>query len=240
TRVVAIACRYLNSGYPVLIGTSDHAFALIGYSRRLRNGERDWIHFIRHDDQRGPYLVVENVLADTDPSTGNNYGPWTMLIAPVPEKLWLSPEAAERTGQRYMLAMSQEVERLGLISPRLALHHLDSKGHVAYRTYAISATSFKSTVLSRGLDESSAREYRLARLPRLVWVVEAVDRRRRKNGQPSVLAEAVFDSTSTDYDPEELIIRVPGACLVRQTDGAVRFPLPTPRRYSPSAASTQP
>jgi hypothetical protein len=74
------------------------------------------------------------------------------------------------------------------------------------------------------------REYRLARLPRLVWVVEAVDRRRRQRGEPCVLGEAVFDSTSTDYDSHELIVRVPGACLVVQTDGTMSFPLPAMRR----------
>jgi hypothetical protein len=240
TRIVAIACRYLNSGYPVLIGTLDHAFVLIGYGRKPRDGERDWIPFIRHDDQRGPYLVVDHVLADVDAATGNHYGPWSMLIAPVPEKLWLSPEAAERAGQRYMLAMSEVVAGENLIKGVSALHTLDAKGHIAYRTYAISATSFKAAALERGLDRASASEYRLARLPRLVWVVEAVDRRRRSKGQPSVIAEAVFDSTSTDFDPAELIIRVPGACLVRQTDGAVRFPVPAPKRYTTSAATTQP
>ena len=240
TRIVAIACRYLNSGYPVLIGTTDHAFVLTGYGRRRRDGEPDWITFVRHDDQRGPYLVVDNVLDDTDPATGHDHGPWTMLIAPVPDKLWLSPEAAERTGQSYMLAMSAEVATRGLVTPARALHTLDAKGHVAYRTYAISATAFKAAVLARGLDRSAISEYRLARLPRLVWVVEAIDRRRRTRQQPSVIAEAVFDSTSTDYDPSELIIRVPGACLVRQTDGSMRFPLPSPPRYATSAAGTQP
>ncbi len=240
TRIVAIACRYLNSGYPVLIGTSDHAFALIGYGRRPRDGERDWISFVRHDDQRGPYLVVEDVLGDRDAATGHHYGPWAMLIAPVPDKLWLSPEAAERAGQQYMLAMSKVVEDRGLVAPSAALHQLDAKGHLAFRTFAISATAFKEAALSRGLDPASVREYRLARMPRLVWVVEAIDRRRRRDGKPCVIGEAVFDSTSTDYDPAELIIRVPGASLVRQTDGSIRFPVEAPRRFARSAAATQP
>jgi hypothetical protein len=163
-----------------------------------------------------------------------------MLIAPVPERLWLSPEAAERAGQRYMVAMSKVAAGDDLINESHALHTLDEQDHVAYRTYAISATSFKAAALGRGIDRDSASEYRLARLPRLVWVVEAIDRRRRADGKPSVIGEAVFDSSSTDFDPAELVIRVPGACLVRQTDGTVRFPLPAPERYATSAATTQP
>jgi hypothetical protein len=240
TRVVAIACRYLNSGFPVLIGTSNHAFVLIGYGRQPRDGDRDWIPFIRHDDQRGPYLLVDDVLSDTDPATRDAYGPWSMLIAPVPERLWLSPEAAERAGQQYMVAMSGVATSDGLIDEAHALHTLDAQGHVAYRTYAISATSFKAAALGRGIDRDSASEYRLARLPRLVWVVEAIDRRRRADEKPSVIGEAVFDSSSTDFDPAELIIRIPGACYVRQTDGTVRFPLPAPKRYARSAAASQP
>lgn len=163
-----------------------------------------------------------------------------MLIAPVPDKLWLSPEAAERAGQQYMLAMSKVVEDRGLVAPSAALHQLDAKGHLAFRTFAISATAFKEAALSRGLDPASVREYRLARMPRLLWVVEAIDRRRRRDGKPCVIGEAVFDSTSTDYDPAELIIRVPGASLVRQTDGSIRFPVEAPRRFARSAAATQP
>ena len=71
-------------------------------------------------------------------------------------------------------------------------------------------------------------------------MVEAVDRRKRRLGQPSVVGEAVFDSTSTDYDPRELIVRVPGALLVVQTDGTMRFPLATMRRVCRSAAASQP
>lgn len=156
------------------------------------------------------------------------------------ERLWLAPEPAERSGQNYLRAVSQEAVARGLVAERLALHTLHDRGHVTFRTYAITSTAFKAAAVDRGLDQVSAREYRLARLPRLVWVVEAVDRRKRRSGQPSVIGEAVFDSTSTDYDPRELIVRVPGALLVVQTDGTMRFPLATMRRACRSAAASQP
>ncbi|MFT3851949.1 MAG: hypothetical protein QM733_04320 [Ilumatobacteraceae bacterium] len=240
TRIIAVACRYINSGFPVLVGTYDHAFTLIGYDREARPGTTDWIRFIRHDDQRGPYLVVNDVLADTDPATGDSYGWWTLLIAPVPEKLWLAPEPAEQAGCQYLLAVSREAVSQGLVSTRSALHALYERGRVTFRTYAITSTAFKTSATSRGLDSVTVREYRLARLPRLVWVVEAVDRARRRAGAPSVLGEAVFDSTSSDYDPLELIVRVPGALLVRPTSGAARFPLRTTRRPCTTAAANPP
>ena len=56
TRLFGTICRYLNSGLPVLVATKEHAFVLCGYRRRPRANDRDWIEFIRQDDQRGPYL----------------------------------------------------------------------------------------------------------------------------------------------------------------------------------------
>lgn len=101
TRAVAVLCRFLNSGYPVLVGTYDHAFVVIGY-RRVAAAKQPWIEFFRHDDQRGPYLAVTDILNDVDPATGDRHSPWQLLLAPVPEKLWLLPEAAERAGRSYI------------------------------------------------------------------------------------------------------------------------------------------
>ena len=33
TRLFSIICRYLNSGFPVLVGTTNHAFTLVGWYR---------------------------------------------------------------------------------------------------------------------------------------------------------------------------------------------------------------
>ena len=35
TRAIAVLCRFLNSGYPVLVGTHDHAFVIVGYRREI-------------------------------------------------------------------------------------------------------------------------------------------------------------------------------------------------------------
>lgn len=240
SRIIPITCRYLNSGYPVLVGTYGHAFVLVGYERQARPDEPDWIRFVRHDDQRGPYLGVGDIFDDIDVATGDAYGPWSIMIAPVPERLWLAPEPAERAGRELLRSVSREAFAHGLSGRASTVHSLEARGHIAYRTYAISATAFKSAAASRGLDDLAVREYRLARLPRLVWVVEAIDRRKRAAGEPCVLGEAVLDSTSSDHDPRELIVRVPGALAVTQTDGTVRFPMRTIRHACLSAAATPP
>jgi len=232
TRAIAVLCRFLNSGYPVLVGTHDHAFVIVGYRREDREGAR-WIRFIRHDDQRGPYLPVDDILADVDGATGHRHSPWQLLLAPVPAELWLLPEAAERVGRSL-------IRRYDTLAGTQSLEGLERVGRLTFRTTAMSSARYKQMAAQRGLDKTSARELRLARLSRLVWVVEAVDRQAREAGRPSVLGEVVFDSTSSDMAPNVLALRVPGALLVKQTDGTIRSPLPATDQLTMSAAKFQP
>jgi hypothetical protein len=232
TRAIAVLCRFLNSCYPVLVGTHDHAFVIVGYRRRQRGGEQ-WIGFIRHDDQRGPYLDVEDILDDVDPATGDRHMPWQLLLAPVPDKLWLLPEAAERTGRTLLM-------RYDALNGTKTFDGLEKAGHLTFRTVAMSSSQFKERSAGRGLEASARRELRLARLPRLIWVVEAIDRRARAAKQPCVLGEVVFDSTSSDMAPSALAIRVPGALLIKQTSGLIRSPLPSGIAPVRSAGAFQP
>ena len=232
TRTIAVVCRYLNSSYPVLIGNREHAFVLIGY-KRAKGPQKGWVNFVRHDDQRGPYLWVNDILKDVDPGTGYGYSPWELLIAPVPEKLWLVPEAAERQGREYLLRYDE-------LEGSATFQDMYDARELTFRTVAMDSSAYKASAIRRGLDSDSARALRLARFSRLIWVVEAVDRMARRNDAPSVLGELIFDSTSNDLNPVPLAIRVPGALLIRQTDGTIRSPLPSTTRSVRSAARYQP
>jgi hypothetical protein len=232
TRAVAVLCRFLNSRYPVLVGTHDHAFVIIGY-RRVQETGQPWIQFVRHDDQRGPYLIVDDILHDVDPATGDRHSPWELILAPVPAKLWLLPEAAERTGRSY-------IEGYDALEGKGSLAQLRKSGRLTFRTIAMTSADYKVAAAYRGLDTASARELRLARMSRLIWVVEAVDRRARAAGRRCVVAEVLFDSTSSDNNPGVLAIRVPGALLISQTDGTIRSPLAATTRATLSAGAFQP
>jgi hypothetical protein len=219
TRAVPILCRFLNSSYPVLVGTHDHAFVIVGYREYKDGGDSGTkIRFIRHHDQRGPYLWVDDILNDVDPQTGDVYTPWQLLLAPVPEKLWLLPEAAERKGRTLLRAFD-------IVAATGQLNDLEKQGLLTFRTSAMKSNHYKRILVERGLDPESVRELRLARMSRFVWVVEAVDRQ-AIGKVPAVVGEAVFDSTSSDLDPLLLALRVPSALLIQQTDGTIRSPLP--------------
>jgi len=231
-RIIPVACRHLNSGNPVLVGTHNHAFVLCGY-RRTGTPQKGWIEFVRHDDQAGPYLLVTNVLNDIDPSTGKIYGAWRTIHVPVPEKLWLAPEAAERKGGRYLVNASTRIAAASSQPlPFTPLEDLIAADRLALRTYAIRSNDFKRNISGRGLHASIVQEYALARLPRFIWVVEAIDRDLRQAGQPAVVGEAVLDATSSDHAPEEIALHVHGVMWLQQTSRQIRFPiLGDPRPY---------
>jgi hypothetical protein len=222
TRLIGTCCRYLNSGFPVLVATGDHAFVLCGYRREPREGARDWITFIRHDDQRGPYLSVGDVLDDVDQDSSYRYSPWECLIVPLPAKLWLPPEPAEYVGAVLMRGLAQVLQ--SQVPEAESLLKLIEGGRLALRTYAAPANVFKAR-LERGMDEQLLREYRLARFSHYVWVVEAVNRDQRKDGLPCVIGEAIFDATSSENEPNLLALHVPGAAWVHRTTGPPRFPI---------------
>lgn len=99
-------------------------------------------------------------------------------------------------------------------------------------TYAIRSNDFKRNMSARSLPEAIQLEYRLARLPRYVWVVAPGDRALRTAGEPRVLGEAVLDATSSDHNPEQVALHVHGTMWLQQTAGTVRFPIiGTPKPY---------
>lgn len=211
SRVFAVLCWYLNGGYPVIVGTKDHAFVIVGWSRDPDNPGR--IQFTRHDDQQGPYLTVENPLDDkvTNP-VRYDYGPWQTLQVPLPPDLWLEPDAAERTGGIALRGASAKVA--GILAARGEdvedLDTLIDQHRLAMRTYPILSETFKAVLPNLGMDPVHVSEYRQLRLPRHVWVVEAVDRAKRAAGEPCVVGEMILDATSAQFSPEMLATRVHG------------------------------
>lgn len=229
TRIIPTVCRHLNGGHPVLVGTRDHAFIICGW---WREGGR--VHLLRHDDQQGPYLPVEDPLADTllHPDTGQtrHYGPWVTLHVPMPGKAWLLPESAEQTGGRFLLAASgvyaDRLAQLGIAVESLATLH--GAGRLTFRTFVVDSDRYKAELVARGWDADAQAVLRLCRMPRYVVVVEAVDRQARDSGSPCIAGEAVFDATSADLRPELIAARLHGVVMT-YADGkpASRGPLVT-------------
>ncbi len=222
SRIIPTVCRHLNGGNPVLVGTKDHAFILCGWWREGRQ-----VRLLRHDDQQGPYLPVRDPLADSlvHPETGltRDYGPWVTLHVPMPSKAWLLPESAERQGGAFLLAASTPyVAKVNAVqgSDLVDLKTLVTAGRLGFRTYVLASSTYKADLGRRGWSAPALDTVRLARMPRYVVVVEAIDRSLRNAGSPCVVAEVVFDATSADALPEIVAARVHGV-VTTYTDGRV-------------------
>jgi hypothetical protein len=196
TRMVSIICRYVNSGFPVFIGTANHAFTVVGWTRE--NGE---INFFINDDARGPYLRVDSPLTDAPRR------PWQLMMVPLPPKVYLSGEMAETIAYTTFTSLGAAA---GASSSMTDLATGLGSGTVKLRTYLQDGSEYKRGLQERGLEDASRRILRLARLPHFVWVVEAHDTGRCQPGEPCVIAEAVFDSTSHDRRPRHDALIGPG------------------------------
>jgi hypothetical protein len=228
--VIPVACRFLNSGLPVLVGTTNHTFVLCGYRRPTPENPR-WIEFIRHDDQRGPYLPVGNVLDDVDPVWGYRHQPWQTVHVPAPEKIWLSPEAAESAGGTLLAAMSAYIAPAVSSASKTTvptLEQIHAGDNLSVKTYLQRANDFKANLASRHAPAEIVQAHCLARMPRYVWVVEAIDRRLRAGGLPCVIGQAVYDSTSDDVTPGLLVADIHGVAFGISTDRKGKLPVVGP------------
>lgn len=214
-----IACRYLNSGFPVIVAGGGHAFVLVGY-RRVAGGAGTRIEFIRQDDQAGPYLPIKDPLLDC-------WRPWEYLVIPLPPKVYVSGEVAEPVGASKLTAALDASSQ----TEYAALSQRISGGEVMFRTTAMQSNEFKAKLAARGAPADLVAAYQWTLMSRWVWIVEAVDRAAWDAGDPSVAAEVVIDATDHTGDPRPIAWRLPDQLLVWDPDRNVvgKRPLgPTP------------
>jgi hypothetical protein len=207
TRIFSVVCRYLNAGFPVLVSTTDHAFVLVGW---FKAGTR--IRFVARDDQWGPYETI------TSPFTDRR-APWKAFMVPPPPKVYLSGESAESTAHLWLRAQGA---RGGVPASWQALAAGLTTDQVSLRTFLRSNRDYKSELPRQSRGDDVTRLLRLARLPHWVWVVEAQLRGERATGKPAVIAEVVFDSTSSDRDPRLDALSLPGASGTFPPDDGAR------------------
>ncbi len=200
--VPRMVCRYLNSGIPVTIATRSHAFVLVGYGRSRDTDGKELLHFVRHDDEIGPYRIVDNWKLD-------EHGPWEYAIVPLPPKVYLPGENAEAIGSARI---ADELDRAPTEAARTLLAQLDDPERpLSFRSTVVLSNEFKQTLRSRLYPDDVAAAYQRMQLSRFVWVVELTNRALRDAGEPCVLAEAVIDATDHVRDLHVLGWRIPGA-----------------------------
>jgi hypothetical protein len=194
--MVSIICRYLNSGFPVLIGAEDHAFVLVGW-RRDAEGQAQ---FIACDDRVGPYEII--------PSPFEHYlTPWETIMVPLPPRVYLSGESAEGRAHRVFRSFAEQTPQLADIEGELA------SGEIELRSVLRPGAAVKEEITGLSSSAGLRRLIRHARLPRWVWVVEAHRRRLCGPRRRCVVGMAVFDSTAFDSQPRLDLLAVLGSVV---------------------------
>lgn len=202
SRCISIICRYLNSDFPVLVAGQAHALVLVGW-KRLADGS---VTFVACDDQVGPYEEI------TSPFT-HYRAPWHSIMVPLPPKVFLTGESAENDAFRTLRGVWSANEGTRPLADAL------QSGTIQLRTRLKNVRALKREIAQQTSSDEVLRAVRLARLPHFVWVVEAHLRAACHNTN-CVLATALYDATSSDHEPRQCVIAVPGAVAIFHPDGA--------------------
>lgn len=221
-------CRYLNSGLSVIAIVvcnrggkpyARHAVLVCGYTRPADQSPA--VSLIINDDRRGPYLTVDHLFDDLDVESKESYK-WEHLLAPMPEKVWISGELAERWGAlRLMEAAEKAVREKQHPGAGAFLKAIRVDKDLTLRCYATTSNRFKERLRERMMDDPVVLgHYMEGRFPKHIWVVEAINRTVREAGPRSggardhsvkcVVGEIVLDATSYEQRPTVLAVRLPG------------------------------
>lgn len=181
-----VLCRHVNSQFPVIVVSDSHAWVVVGYTVSGTGPMHDRITFYRHDDAAGPYIKVPDPW--NEPNAAHT--PWALALTPLQRKCYVTAERAELLGSLWLHASADQMKTR--VPEAAALHGAD----VTFRTYAVPSWEFKRSLARIPVGEV-AEMYRLAHLPRFIWVVEALDRDALESGKPDVvLGEVLVDATA--------------------------------------------
>jgi hypothetical protein len=193
--LATVVCRYLNSGFPVMVNTPGHLTVLVGYGQ-----DGDDIFFIRADDNRGPYERVDSPNTEDD-----RLGQWDMMLVPFPARIHVPGEAAEIAAGREFLRLTGVDEETSELQER----HLAQDFRL--RTYARDAADYKIKLAERQPVEEIVLHHRTTPASAWVWVTEFHER--DADGQECVVGEVVMDATSHPARPRLVMANIPGRCF---------------------------
>jgi hypothetical protein len=200
----SIACRYLNSGLPVILlnetTKSGHAKVLIGYGR-----DDEGPFFVHHDDQRGPYRKARR-LVRTMPE-GASRGGLNALVVPMPGRIFVSGEAAERWGKLIFEKLIEQFELASLAGG------LDAGGKLRLRCYVIESATYMRRLRFRAPVEDVVVWHTGIAASHWLWIVELQDKDAAKASPRCVLGEIAIDATSDDNWVNPLFGNLPGVTV---------------------------
>jgi len=186
-----VAARYLNSGIPVGVLTSNHMLVLVGYGVRADGST----FYIVGDDNHGPYERRDAVL-------NGSADAWTMLVVPQPGRMHVNGEAgATRAEQTFE-------DRLRADKGPSHLFESWARGELYVRTYAAPSHQYLGGLRGRGIPDSIWNHHVYAPKPNWLWISEFHDPRRHEHER--VVGEIAVDATSLQLNPSPVFGNVDG------------------------------
>jgi hypothetical protein len=196
--IFGVVCNYLNSGFPVVAATDEHALVVIGWRRT------------GHSDGRIQLLISDSDDLYAALDSPHEQG-WKHLMIPLPPSVVLSGETVQHEVHSSLGNLRGCVEQaLDGVPKQLdaITDHLQGvfdSIRLSLRLQLKRRQDYKSAVVEAEPERGRAVAEALAmlRLPGWVWTVEVQDRLARTENQPCVLAEFLFDTTSPDDSPHQ-------------------------------------
>ena len=185
-RLYGMVCRYINSSLPPIAISSSHAWVMVAY-RRAPSAGNALVQLWRHDDARGPYLPVDDPWNETNPA----HQGWESLYLPLLAKAHVDAERAEVVGRSWKSSYELTDFYVGS-TLEVAQQRPNEEDRATLRTFLVRSNYFKETLTARGVPAELAASYRLASMPRYIWVIEVVDRQLRRMRLPDVIGEIVL------------------------------------------------
>jgi hypothetical protein len=238
----SIACRYLNSGLPVILLNETeqlgHAKVLVGYGR-----DEEGVFFVHHDDQQGPYRKVRDLVTggdeqlnepqDADETPRDGVTPEgeeneeskaqngaskerdrqgiDRLVIPMPGRIYLSGETAERWSKLIFEELIEEQLQQGNKQVESLLNGLESDGPLRLRCYLTESSSYMARLRERQPRKEVIDWHTGMPVSHWLWIVELQERKAAKRSRACVLGEIAIDATSDEQWVNPLFGNLPGA-----------------------------
>lgn len=232
---------YIESGFPLLTTVDGHVFVSFGHSSDFASVPTTVAGKFRYtscfneslticDDNHFPYQCLRrDATGKTSCCSGFTFADINEFIVPLPEKVFLSAEAAQKAIENVLNDPGTGIARL---SPSLAGEDL------TLRLFLTTGRALKSKLTQRGMgNDLVATLYRQVPLPHFVWVCE-ISVTSEYVSDSNIRGEILWDATRNAYEPNgwlalhypELLILDTGSIL-NGPQQLESFPLPTSIPY---------
>lgn len=271
-----ILARYVGSGIPVILGLAPwagqrewHAVVAVGDSFELqRPATLSKSHssigalspyFVVHDDQLGPYLRMG--VAPGLPSSETPYNVQdhvVFIIVPLPDKVFIPAETAERTAWDYLRFYCNDWPALkaqhGAVigaSATLGDEIVEAfrENKIVARTYLTFGWKYKHRFLTTSAAQEVKDWVAVHDLPRMIWVTELGRLNDLNDLDPAkrqIFGHCVIDATSTGPYQPPLTFHAPGFLTLFEQSNPTFFadaiqhviPIPNDQLYRPRVRRT--